>query len=281
MAYLTFATGHNSGGFNDQISFTTPQGVTSQIAPTYKPEQLYSIEVGSKNEFMDKKLRVNVAAFAYLYNNMIFQIIQQTGPVPNDPNQSPPSSAVNVNVGKAHILGLEFDGAYQLPFGFVISASGLVMDGRLDEGSLFDNRVAYGPTNSPNDKVSVKGKQLPRAPHVTVNYSLAQNIRTGFGWFDWIVSAQSRTEYFMTVFNGNGYDSQGNINPTLSDVVPAYTRLDAGAGYTRPDGKWRLGVYGSNLTNTAYMTTIINQPNLNLRYFNPPRQMGVRLSLYW
>jgi hypothetical protein len=28
------------------------------------------------------------------------------------------------------------------------------------------------------------------------------------------------------------------------------------------------------------MTSIINTPGLNLRFFNPPRQMGVRLSLY-
>jgi len=281
LAYISFATGHNSGGFNDQTTFTAPDGTTAQIAPTYKPERLYSIEVGSKNEFMDKKLRVNASAFVYLYRDQIFQIIQQTGPQPSNSMQPPPSSAVRVNAGKSHILGLEFDGAYQLPHGFVVSVAGTLLDARFDEGEIFDNRVAYGPTNGPNDKVNVSGKNLPRAPHVTVNYSLAQNIKVPFGWFDWIVSAQTRSQYFMTVFNGEGVDSQGNINPTLSDVVPRYTRVDAGAGYSRPDGKWRVGVFGSNLTNTAYMTTLINQPNLNLRYFNPPRQVGVRLSLYW
>jgi len=85
----------------------------------------------------------------------------------------------------------------------------------------------------------------------------------------------------MTVFNGNGIDSQGNVNPSLSDVVPSYTRLDLGVGYTRPDGKARLSAFASNVTNVAYMTTFINQPNLNLRYFNAPRQVGVRLNLYW
>jgi len=281
LGYVSFATGHNSGGFNDQTTFTAPDGTTAQIAPTYKPERLYSIEVGSKNEFMDKKLRVNASAFLYLYRDQIFQIIQQTGPQPSNSMQPPPSSAVRVNAGKSHILGLEFDGAYQLPHGFVVSVAGTLLDARFDEGEIFDNRVAYGPTNGPNDKVNVSGKNLPRAPHVTVNYSLAQNIKVPFGWFDWIVSAQTRSQYFMTVFNGEGVDSQGNINPTLSDSVPRYTRVDAGAGYSRPDGKWRLGVFGSNLTNVAYMTTLINQPNLNLRYFNPPRQVGVRLSLYW
>ena len=192
-----------------------------------------------------------------------------------------PSTALRVNAGKSHVLGLEFDGAYQLPHGFVISASGTFLDARIDEGMIFDSRAEYGPMHTANDKVNVAGKIMPRAPRVTVNYSLAQNIKVPFGWFDWIVSAQTRSQYFMTVFDGTGYDSQGNVNPNLSDVVPRYTRVDVGAGYSRPDGKWRLGVFASNLTNVAYMTTFINTPDLNVRYFNPPRQMGARLSLYW
>ena len=282
MVYVNLSTGHNSGGFNDQVDVPDGRGGMVPVAPTYKPERLYSIEVGSKNEFMDKKLRVNASAFLYLYRDQIFQIIQQTTPPdPNDPTSTGGSTALRVNAGKSHILGLEFDGAYQLPFGFVVSVAGTLLDARFDEGRIFDNRVAYGPTNGPNDKVDVSGKILPRAPRVTVNYSLAQNIKVPFGWFDWIVSAQTRSQYFMTVFNGEGVDSQGNVNPNLSDVVPRYTRVDLGAGYSRPDGKWRLGAFVSNLTNATYMTTFINTPDLNLRYFNPPRQMGVRLSLYW
>jgi iron complex outermembrane receptor protein len=271
LLYGTFTTGHTSGGFNDNIG---------NVAPTYKPESLYAFELGSKNELLDHKLRVNAAGFLYIYRDQVFQIIQQVGVNPN-PTQPPPSSAVRVNVGKSHIVGVDFDTSYRLPLGLVIGVSGLVMDARFDEGQIFDNRVAYGPTGSPTDKVNVKDKHLPRAPTLTVNYSLSQNFRTPIGWFDWIASAQTRSEYFMTVFNGNGIDSQGNVNPSLSDVVPSYTRLDLGVGYTRPDGKARLSAFASNVTNVAYMTTFINQPNLNLRYFNAPRQVGVRLNLYW
>jgi outer membrane receptor protein involved in Fe transport len=188
---------------------------------------------------------------------------------------------VRVNAGRSHIIGLDFDAAYRLPLGLMAGVSGLVMDARFDEGELFDNRVAFGPTNSATDRVNIKGNRLPRAPRVTLNYSLSQNFKTSIGWFDWIAAAQSRSDYFMTVFNGEGIDSQGNVNPALSDVVPAYTRFDLGAGYTRPDGKVRLSAFANNVTNVAYMTTFINQPGLNLRYFNTPRQVGIRLNLYW
>ena len=279
MLYVNLTTGHSSGGFNDNINYTI-NGITTNIAPTYKPESLYAIEAGSKNELFDHKLRINAAAFLYLYRDQIFQIIQATGPAP-DPMTPPPGSAVRVNAGKSHILGLDFDGAYRLPFGLMVSVAGLLMDAKFDSGEIFDNRQAFGPTGQASDKVNVKGKTLPRAPRVTLNYSVSQNIQTRVGWFDWIATAQSRSEYFMTVFNGKGKDVFGNINPQLSDNVPAYTRLDLGIGYTRPSGKARISMFANNVTNLAYMTSFITQPGVNLRYFNAPRQVGVRLNLYF
>jgi iron complex outermembrane receptor protein len=129
--------------------------------------------------------------------------------------------------------------------------------------------------------VSIDGNFLPRASVLTINYSLGQNFNTPVGYFDWLVSAQTKTKYYMTPFNGEGVNpTTGEVNPNLSDVVPAYTRLDASIGFTHPGGKLRFEVIGSNLTNIAYMTSIINTPSLNLRFFNPPRQLGVRLTGY-
>jgi len=99
-------------------------------------------------------------------------------------------------------------------------------------------------------------------------------------YFDWILSAQTRTKYFMTPFNGECRDTTGRANPNLNDAVPTYTRLDAGIGFTRPEANMRLEVIGSNLTDVTYMTSVINVPNLNLRFFNPPRQLGVKLTLF-
>jgi outer membrane receptor protein involved in Fe transport len=97
-----------------------------------------------------------------------------------------------------------------------------------------------------------------------------------------MVAAQTRSEYFMTPFNGDGHDPiTGAVNTRLTDMQPAYTRLDAGIGYTRLDGKVRLQAFGQNLNNTVYLASFNQTPNLNLRFFNPPRQYGVRLQLFW
>ena len=42
-----------------------------------------------------------------------------------------------------------------------------------------------------------------------------------------------------------------------------------------------LEAVGNNLTNTTYMTSLINVPNLNLRFFNPPRTVGIHMALYY
>ena len=274
MVYLTATTGHHSGGFNDVIN--TPSGAA--ISPTYRPERLYSLEAGSKNRFLDRKATVNASVFYYLYRDQQFQGVQAVQD-PGNPNITPPATLLRFNAAKSHVLGLEFEGSYKLPMGFVVGAQAMFLDARFDGGSVTDSRLGFDITSEPI--VDLSGHQLPRAPHVTVNYSLGQNIPTAIGYFDWMVMAQTRSQYFMTVFNGNGKDTAGNINPVLSDVQPAYTRLDATVGYSRLDGKVRLETFATNLTDTIYLTTLINTPGLNLRFFNPPRQYGVRLQMFW
>lgn len=272
--YVTATTGHHSGGFNDNTSL--PSGAS--IAQTYKPERLYALEVGSKNQTIDHKLTANVSLFGYLYRDQQFQGVQSLID-PGSPSMVGAPTLVRFNAAKSHVLGLEFDGSYKLPFGFVVGLQGMVLDAVFDEGKITDSRLGYDIMSEPI--VDVKGHRLPRAPWLTVAYSLGQNFNTSIGYFDWVVSAQTRSKYYMTVFNGNGTDTAGNVNPVLSDVQPTYTRLDAGIGYTRPNGKMRIEAVGANLTDVTYMTTLINTPGLNLRFFNPPRTYGVHMQLFY
>ncbi|HTV22271.1 MAG TPA: TonB-dependent receptor, partial [Polyangiaceae bacterium] len=156
--------------------------------------------------------------------------------------------------------------------------------------------------------VDIGGKWLPRASALTINYALSQLIYTPAGSFNWIVDAQTRTKHFMTVFNGEGnYLPSEGAPPTgstsyqqlieegepgtscyprcgaarLNDVVPAYTNFNLGAGWTHPEGRLSISAYVNNAFNIAYATSIISTPNLNLRFFNPPRTAGVRVRVEW
>jgi iron complex outermembrane recepter protein len=272
LLYLMFSTGHQSGGFNDNT--VLPGG--ANIAKQFKPESIYATELGSKNEFFDRKLVANVAAFWYEYRDQQFQVVQALGPPPTE-GATPPSTAWRLNAAKSRVLGLEAELTGRLPAGFTANLAATLLDARFTGGTVNDARVSYNPAEQPS--VNLEGKHLPRAPVATVNYGISQLITTNVGYFDWMLSAQTRSKHYFTQYNGDGYDTQGNVNPNLSDVQPAYTRLDANVGFTLPNGRARIDGFVNNLTNTAYMTTLINVPNLNLRFYNPPRLVGIRMTL--
>jgi iron complex outermembrane receptor protein len=272
LLYVMFSTGHKSGGFNDNELLPSGQSV----APTYKPEALYSTELGSKNKFLNGKLITNVAAFWYEYRNQQFTSIEQIVSS-GIADKAGSSSSVRYNAAASRVLGLEANTSARLPLGLGADLGGLLMDARFVNGQVADTRLGYDAGSQPI--VNIDGNRLPRAPVLSLNYGLHQSIPTSVGKFDWSVSAQTRTAQYMTVFNGNGRDSAGNVNPNLSDRVPSYTKLDASVGYTPSNNRLRLEVFVLNLSDVVYMTTLINTPNLNLRFFNPPRQYGMRLTV--
>jgi iron complex outermembrane recepter protein len=271
LLYATFSTGHKSGGFNDNVK--KMDGTT--VAPTYKPEVLYSTEIGSKNEFLDRRLITNVSAFWYNYKEQQFQSIIELVDTGSDDGIA--ASSLRFNAADSRVLGAELDATARLPYGLTANLALMILDPKIVKGKVADTRLGYGAGDQPI--VDLKGQFLPRASRAALNYGLGQTIESAVGYFDWLVSAQTKTKHFMTVFNGEGRDAAGNVNGNLSDVVPTYTRLDANIGYMRPDGKTRLDIFGTNLTDATYMTSIINTPGLNLRFFNPPRQFGARLTV--
>lgn len=269
LLYATFTTGHKAGGFNDSIRVG---GV--YVQPRFKPETLYSLEIGSKNEFNNREVIVNASAFWYSYQDQQFQSIVQ---VASGDNNSLAATSVISNAASSRVLGLEADVKWRLPAGFEANVAALLLNARFTDGEVADTRVAFGAAQP---IVDLEGNALLRSPTIALNYSLSQTIPTSIGYFDWLISAQTKSKYYMTVFNGEGKDPEGNVNPSLSDVVPAYTRLDGSIGFTHIDGRFRLETFMSNITNVAYMNSIINTPDLNLRFFNAPRQYGARLTVY-
>ncbi len=275
LLYATVSTGHHSGGFNDTLKIPS---TGESITKGYKPEDLMAFEIGSKNEILDRKARINVAVFDYEYNNMQFQNVVPLGPPPA-PNTPAFSAGVRDNAAQSRVLGAEIGGDYQLPFGLTVKADALLLDAKFNGDSrVRDPRLSWSTDES--QKVSIDGKWLPKASRLTLNYSLGQTIKTPIGYFDWIASAQTRTKYYLTVFNGEGTDTKGVPNANLHDAVDTYTRVDLGVGHTRPDGKLRFEGFINNLTDVWFTNSQITQPNLNLRFVNPPRQFGVKVTVY-
>jgi iron complex outermembrane receptor protein len=309
LLYATVSTGHKSGGFND----TSPGLQQGQLFnSSYEPEDVLALELGSKNLLAERKMRLNASAFAYLYNDYVFQTIVSVGePDAVDENGDPLSAgtAVRQNAASATIYGLDVDLSYRLPLGLEAEVHALFMDARFgDETLVNDSRIGFGGDD--NYVVDIAGNWLPRASPYTVNFALSQLIFSSIGAFDWVISGQTRGQHYMSVYNGDGQvlepadgqpraqtfiDGDGNEQLTaygaltasdaaaqrLTDVVPTYTRFDVGAGWRHPDGRIAVSAYVNNALNLAYTTSVIATPNTNLRFYNPPRQAGVRFRVDW
>ncbi|HEX7782243.1 MAG TPA: TonB-dependent receptor [Sphingobium sp.] len=60
LGYLSYNRGFKSGGYN----------VTQPTAPAYDPERLDAYEAGFKSELLDRRVRLNAAAFYYRYHDL-------------------------------------------------------------------------------------------------------------------------------------------------------------------------------------------------------------------
>lgn len=260
--YLTFSTGHRREGLNARVA--TPS--QAQPPDAYAPSTLYATELGSRNTFFDKRLTLNGAAFWYAQSDTQSAIVREFGAS---------DAVVRSNVGDSRVLGLSIDALGYLPRGFSGKFSAMVMDARYLGATITDPRVAPAPDTT----VDIAGNFLPRAPRLTLAYGLAQTIPTDIGDFDWSLSGQTKSPMYMTPFNGDGRDDAGNQVPQLDDVVPWTSRVDAAVGYARSEGDIRFDAFVANLTNASYMTSLFATPSANLRFFNPPRQFGLRISM--
>ncbi|MGE8134932.1 TonB-dependent receptor [Novosphingobium subterraneum] len=91
LIYASYSKGFKNGGFSQRIF---PAEVTT---PSFTPEFVESYEVGLKNEFFDRRLRLNLAAFLSDYSDM--QIVVNEGIAPKVRN-----------AGAGRIKGFEVEG---------------------------------------------------------------------------------------------------------------------------------------------------------------------------
>ncbi|MBD1391073.1 TonB-dependent receptor [Neiella sp. HB171785] len=272
MVYANIATGHKSGGFND-----THLVDGELITEEYSPEKLTMYEIGSKNdlEFMGTPMRLNVSAFYYDYEDQVFQLVQQVGECPEC--EVPPTAALNVNVADSEIKGLEIESKTLLPYDLTFDMTMLFLDAEIDSGIVSDARQSHNPGDLP--EVDLSGNTLPKASDFTANLKLTQYHDFEHGSLDWMLAAQYRSSYYLSIFNGKDYES--DPNPGFDDKVDGYWHADFGVGYSLRDGAIRFEGYVNNIFDETHSDKAIMAPGLNLRFYNLPRTYGVRMRTYF
>jgi iron complex outermembrane receptor protein len=137
LAYVTYATGYKSGGFDQRFVGPTPDGAPS----SYRPESVDSLELGLKTSSSDGRLRVNVAVFDADYDDLQIIVRESFNPL-------------TVNAGAARVRGGELELQWLASTNWDIGFSAGHLDTRYrrlnqpaqDSGVRLENTLANSPT---------------------------------------------------------------------------------------------------------------------------------------
>ena len=167
MVYLTYNRGFKSGVYTGVVT----SGV---VQDPVDPETIDAYETGIKGEFLEGRLRLNIAAFFYDYDNIQLQRVDA-------------GRAILLNAAKAEVYGFEIDGQAILSDNLSVRFGLSLMDSEYTE---FPDCVintpspaALGPLgpgniNGPGD---CSGNKLIKAPDATYNIGFNYSVPTDSG----------------------------------------------------------------------------------------------------
>lgn len=245
MLYTTYSEGFKSGGFN----FLSNE-------PAFDPEELNAYEIGLKSDLLNRKLRLNVTAFTYDYQDLQVRI------------PGAPGVVFIQNAAEATVDGLEVEGAARPTMGWDFRFNFALLDAAYD---TYDRLIrdangdpVIGEDGNPLIE-SLAGNKLNRAPKTKGGIS-AQYSKTGSGgMFSGFLSYNFSDELFFTEINEELGKHDG------------WDKIDARLSYTFFNGL-TLSAFGNNITDERHNTHMIPIGPWKVTMSNIGRTYGLELS---
>lgn len=254
------------------------------------PEESDSLELGIKSTLLDNRLRLNVAVFRQEFDNYPYRspdvFYVHSDPAPGGAVESVRRFGF-VGAVPVTVHGLELDASLQATEHWSVGGVFSWAKGEIDGGLI--------PCNDyfPADGIPDRSGQFPTQPAQIRAATGGDNLsscRVDFRASDaplWSASIQS--EYFRPL----GAEIEGYVRGQLSlygdskgdqsnpyDDVDSYQLLNLYAGIRSGDGRWDLGLYAKNVTNTERVLTRAANP-LTVAYRTAvPAAAAVGVSSY-
>ena len=251
LGYISYNHGFKSGGFN-------PGDPTS--AP-YQTEALNAYEVGLKTQLLDRRLRINTAAFYYDYSNIqVSRFMAGVPSVYNGAGAKIYGADIDLDVAASeHLLisgGLE---ALHSEFKSFPCADYFVGGPNLSSPAC----PSVGPT-LPYLRSAV-GNRLPMTPNFSASLTIDYH-RPLWGGTGAVAVTDSYTGSFFW-----------EPNNTLKQ--PAYHLLNATMSWTSPDQRRVIRLWAKNINDVRYSTEVASAPTGVAQAYAPPRTYGFTLGL--
>lgn len=254
LAYGFFARGFKSGGFVGRIA------LPEDIGP-YDPEYVKTLEGGIKSDWLDGRLRVNVAGFYNKYDDMQLPVLYFFFDEVLGANVH---STSIVNAANAETYGFELEVT-------AIPVAGLTLNGSL--GYLYAEYSDF-PYINPGTftQTNLKGFRLQNAPKWTGTFGGRYEFPLGSG----MATIGATYQYVGSKFNTH------LENTPRSEVQPTHY-INANLEWTPDNGRWSVDFWVLNLADNRYIASIFDAgPGLfGLVSYLPPRQYGVSFNYDW
>jgi len=218
-----------------------PSYLTSQPA-YYAPDDIWSIEVGEKSRFADRRFTINADVFYVKWHN-IQQLIVLTCGYP-----------YNTNVGDAKSYGPEIEMAAKVTDAITVDLSG-----------AYTQAYISSPKNTPGLPIT-SGERVTSIPKYTGNLAVTYE-------------TMLPQEYKMTFRVAESYVGPVFDTAYYAETLGAYGLMDFRLGVGKE--AWTASLFGTNLTNKHAGLTIDNtvfawqQPTITRVSTNQPRTIGI------
>ena len=222
LAYASLSTGFKGGGVN-------PRPFVADQALPFQPETLTTYEVGFKSDFLDRRVRLNGAAFLNKYDDIILGKLIC-------PESSLPSPCLRPeNIGSADVKGFELEASIFPVDGLSIDGSVAVLDFEYTTAAVGGFLVGTG---IPADGIT------PYTPELTYSFGIQ---------YDYEMEAGTVSARFDGTFQDDVYTNAENTPWALvDDRFLGNARL----AYTTADEGWRIALEVQNLFDKYYFLSV-------------------------
>ena len=251
MFYGKISTGYKAGGFN--LIGSPPN------ERIWDPEEIISYEIGWKGSMMNRRVRLNTAAFHYDYDDL------QVSGIVN-------FARLTTNAAKAGVNGVEIESLFQPGSSWIINFS----VGWLD--AEFDDFTSVDPVNVPQGRVppneptpipeDFSGNKLINSPEWSVNFSVQYTFDLG--------RVGGLTARAQSHWQDDWYHRPYNLP---EDKDESYTTTDVRLIWRSPEERWYAEAFVNNISDEQFATSIEVTNGGFFGNINPPRLWGVRLGV--
>jgi iron complex outermembrane recepter protein len=233
LTYATYSKGFKSGGFDNRAT-----RLDLATLP-FSPEDVSTYEGGLKSEWLDRRLRVNVAVFYNDYQNLQVSFY--------DPIYV---GSRRGNAGQAHSYGVELESEAALTDRINVQFAA---------GYLYAIYDEYKGAGGPG--IDADGNRLTNSPRWSLSGGINWEVPVEIpGSLKVGVNAQYQTSSLSSATPSAG--GQNNI--------PAQGFLNAVATWTTPDPRWSVTLSGRNLLNSQKPVSSTYTPSTAVYYLNYP-----------